>query len=360
MIPLLLFAGCSKESSDASSGEPGNLSQQEEQSGSFKSTGYKIKSTITPQTLSNFDPLTFEVYVDSNGNGKGLCGYHDQVYYVYIVKDTVFVQVDSNVFAMLSDITGHLVPSTVDTMHATDQSSGFSTLDGKVVSYSYSGSDMIIKNSYQENSVDIDPASITQGNAMTTIALIEYILDYESSAYTPAESEKPEAQERTSFYNDAELGVAISGKIYSIGDYCNPTDYFDSATPEGITPSYAWNKDKKVELLHVSYISSDGRTEFMLTDNYVQVIYTTSEFKFLDIYRGMPVAELKNKLGIGLRKDDAATFVPMVPDIVVLSGSGNDIEFSVGGYTVTIYNSSKDKTVAAIMVQNYIDFLKEG
>lgn len=163
---------------------------------------------------------------------------------------------------------------------------------------------------------------------------------------------------KESFYNNSWLGVKIHGNTYSLGDYCNPSTYFEGATPEGITPSYAWNKDSKIELLHPSYISSDGRTVFMTTDGYVQSITTTSPFEFLGIKYGISEADLKVLLGIGLRKADMETWKPIVEGLEATKGKSNTYIATYDDVTITFQISSKTKTCTGITVSQYIDFVE--
>lgn len=355
----LVLVGCKQNPAPGVSDEPAVTPIS---SDSFVSTGYKIKATITPQILSTFDPLVFEVYVDGAGNGSGLCGFKDGVYQTYITGNKVFVQVDSNVIVSLSDITGHMIPSSLNLASVSSmEDAGFTVLDGKVSAYNYNNGQIIMNVIYQENPASFEATSLSAGNNMNCISLINYILDYEKTAYIQPDVTSPDVvEERESFYNDAEFGVTIRGVKYSVGDYCNPKTYFEGATPEGIMPSYSWNEDKKVELTHVSYISSDGRSEFVLTDGYVQTIYTTSDFKFLEIYKGMSTVDLKSLLGLSLRKADRENFTPMIEGLEVKTSSANGYILSLGNLTVTIQVNNKDKVVSSLQIENYLDFVKES
>ena len=160
-----------------------------------------------------------------------------------------------------------------------------------------------------------------------------------------------------SLYVDSPVGLTIHGKVYSITDYCNPDTYFEQQTPIGLVPEFAWNKDVRVELKHISYMSSDGKTEFMTTDGYVQAIATTSEFQWLDFYKGMPMNDARALLGIGLSRAEAETFTPILEGLTGERGKNNNLIIHYGQLTVDLEIGSKTRTVDSITIRNYIDFL---
>lgn len=334
---------------------------------SFLHTGFKIKATLTPQVMSTFDQVIFEVYIDKNGNGYGLCGYKDNVYDVVISSDRVYIKVDANIVAHISDLTGHMIPTTLEYDNNNMGEKGFSLLNGIPVSFKGSTNDLLYSNVYQASDAVFDEVIVSEDNSMTTIGFINYILDYKGSVYispqTPdtgvtTDTNNPtHIPDKESFWNNYAVGVKIHETIYSIGDYCNPNTYFEDSKPSGIVPSYAYNKDSLVEMLHISYKSSDGETGFMLTDGYVQAIYTTSPFLFVDIYSGMDRKELRDTLGVGLSKKQLETFAPMIEGLDNVKSKGNGYTMTYNDLTITIEVSGKTNTVTSIKIEKYLDFM---
>lgn len=331
----------------------------------FYSTGYKIKSTITPQTASTLDPLIFEVYVDSNGCGKGLLGYKDTVCDVIISDNKVYVKVADNVVIQLTDIDGHIVPISLDAFSATSlESLGFAKLDGSINGFKYSTSAYIMDTSYQESDAEFERSIIAAGNTMDIPKLVSYILDTSQAGNLQGQDSGNSAgAEKASFWNNSALGVQIHDQIYSIGDYCNPTTYFEEIVPESLAPSYAYSGDTKVELKHINYQSSDGRTSFMTTDGYVQAITTSSPFKFLSFEYGMSQADVQYLLGIKLKKEQQEGWKPVLGGLIVntkQTGASKTYVATYKDYTFTFYFDRQTKTLNGLSITNYIDFLEEG
>lgn len=354
---LVLATGCSRESDVPDlSQNPAAPSVTEGQK--FVSSGFKIRTVITPQTVATLDPMTFEVYVDGSGNGSGLMGYQDKVYSVIIVGDKLYVKVESNIAVQVSDFSGHLIPSALDVSSISNMSdAGFVLLDGSVVSYSTSTQDWVVNGTYQYSDATFTADSITTGNSMTVASLINYILDYEGQSFIDLPDDEPSTFAKESFYVNSDWGVTIEDQVYSIGDYIEPTTYFGGMLPSGITSSYAYNKDTRVEMVHTTYMSSKGNTEVMSTDGYVQSFSTTANFKWLDIETGMSRDEVQKLAGLNLKKKDQETFKPMREGLTAEKGKTNAFIFKYDDVTVTITIGSKDRSVNGITMTRYLDFL---
>lgn len=360
---LTCLSGCGKKEipAPATPQQPVNLPTQGE---TFLATGLKIKAIITPQNASTLDPLTFEVYVDGAGNGTGLVGYKDEVYDVVISGDKVYVQIAESVAIEVTDVTGHMIPSSLEVASSKDLASlGFTMLSGKPTAYAGSGSDCLFDVTYGSSDATFDATTVAYGNTMTIADLVTYILSVQSMGYTVESGYEtdPIEPEKGSFWNNSDLAVTIHDKKYSIGDFCNPSTYYEDLTPEGITPSYAYNGDNRVEFRHINYQSSEGRTSFMSSDGYVQAISTTCNFQWLEIYKGMPQEDLRAILGLGLKKDELAEFKPMVEGLEVTnktSSSTRGYQLTLGDLSIMIRMDGKTKTVSEITLTNYIDFLQ--
>lgn len=353
LCAVLFLVGCNSDS-----GESGNdeTSQPAVTAGTkFVSTGFKIKSIVTPHLAKTLDPMLFEVYVDSNGTGKGLMQYLDKVYEVYIVKDSVFVRTANDAVVRVSEITGHMVPTYINIGNKQSlETEGFQMLSGVVAHYALSDSTMIVDSAYQESSATFEVANISEGNSVTIAELANLLMsdsDSDKGTQTDAELNKE------SFYNNSWLGVKIHDRTYSIGDYCNPSTFFENSVPEGLNPTYEMNAEKKVEFLYVSYISSDGNTTFVTTDGYVQKIVTTSQFEFLGIKTGDDARELGKKLGIGLSNSEQEAWRPIVDGLTAERGRGNSYVLTYNDITATI-EYDNDYAVNRILLEKYLDFVQ--
>lgn len=351
-LSISTLSGCSRDSINIS---PAQTMRQGEV---FSRTGYKIKSTLTPQNSIAQGDIVFEVYVDSKGNGQGLVSYNDNVYNVIISGNLLYIEISDSVYSRVTDFDGHLTPDVMNVSVVQDlESVGFTLIDGSVAALQATSTDFIVDNQYSKVDLIYDNVAISQNDGMR-LAQICAVLDRDAVNTSITENEEEgEKVEKSSFYNDSWIGVEIHNKIYSIGDYCNPNTYFENSTPEGINPSYAYNADKKVELLHVSYVSSDGSTTFVTTDGYVQNISTSSDFKFLGLYKGMPEDDLRYKLGLNLKKDEQDKWVPIAEGLEA-DRDGKTYIVKYDNLTAQLTVGSKTKQLESITLQNHIDFLE--
>lgn len=354
LVLVLLLSGCKKETPPTPT--PPEPTPAVKQGVTFLSSGFKIRTEIKPKNSVSADPLIFEVYVDSEGDGNGLVGYQDNVYDVYIVADQIYVVVSGDVTVHISDIIGHMVPASLDIAGSDNLNSlGFAVLEGKVVSYS-GGTDTADMVSKYESSVSkFEPVAISQANNMTASDLIKYFFEQSSTVYVEPPAPTEEELERESYYVNSELGLDIRGVRYSIGDLCAPYTYFEESTPQGMNEKEQWNQDTKVIFKYYSYLSSDGSTMFMTTDGYVQAISTTSKFEFLgSIKRGMSKDTLEPMLGIGLKKAELESFRPLYAGMTVTK-SKNGYYLYIGDLIVEL-EMNKNKQLASITLSNYLDF----
>lgn len=359
VLPLL--TGCSKKPEILLDRPTEPVVEQLRAGQTFVSSSYKIRTVVTPQTVATLDPVVFEVYVDGNGNGSGLMGYKDDVYNLVITGDRLYVQVKDSIIVAVTDITGHMIPASLNLESLSDLSSiGFTLYNNDVAAYRYADNTMVLEGTYQPSTATFSTTSVIQGNNMGLIDLINYILNYIGAASTTPEQESSVTvvPEKESFYTNSVVGVRIHDKVYSIGDYCNPTTYFEDITPSGIVPSYGWNGDNKVTFQHITYSSSDGETEFMTSDGYVQAIVTTCPFEFVGLKSGTSTESLQRKLGISLKKDEIATWTPIIEGLSAEKDGSNNFLLTYNDLTIKLVCGSKSKQLGGISITKYIDFLK--
>lgn len=389
-IIFILTTSCSFFTSDTSSSASGSSSSSDSSNGSstssqissqspgytFLHSGWKMRAELKTNTLSADYPLIFEAYVDAAGNGEGLVEYNDNVYQVYIVNDNIYIQTSTNNIVLIEDLTGHLLSSnssvgnqivtTNDVIaKASDlQPLGFTVANGKVISYTATTEEFSITTNYQSDVSTFETKSLSQSNQMKICDFLKYFyLDKgEQTPYTdPGSSNSSTSSSQTveapaSFYVKSNLGLTIRDTVYSIGDYCNPYDYFEGSTPQGMTTKQEWREDQLVNLTYVSYLSSDGESTFLTTDGYVQSINTTSDFSFLDVIkRDMTDTELKTLLGIDLRRSEKEKFKPIL-DGLTASKQNKGYTLKYKDMTITLNMNTKTKTLASITLSNYLDF----
>lgn len=352
---VLSLSGCKREEDTQPPPEvqaPVEMSQGDK----FLSSGYKIRAELKPRSNLSSDSLIFEVYVDSDGDGDGLVGFKDNTYDIYLVGGEVYVVASDDLTVHLTDINARMIPYDLKVAGVTDlKSVGFTVLDGEVISYTGSTSDVDIVTRYESSTSEFEPVSILQSNNMTAVDLQKYFFQTISTTYVEGKEPVEEPPARQSFYANTDFAVTIRGVKYSIGDFCEPYTYFENAIPQGINTKEEMREDKRVEICYVSYISSDGISSFMTTDGYVQAISTTSEFSFLDVIkRGMDAKELEAILGIGLKKEDLVNFKPLREGMMATKGS-KAYTVTYNDYTIEL-EISKEKTVEAITITNYLDF----
>lgn len=329
---------------------------EQTQGDKFMSQGYKIKAEVKSKESLSSDPLIFEVNVDKDGDGDGLVGYRDNVYDIHMVAGEVYVVASGDLTIHLTDVNARMVLHDLDVSGVADlRQYGFVTLDDEVVSYTGSTDEVDIVSRYEVSTVAREPVSMLQSNSMTTNDLLKYFFQTISATYvdtTPGPERDPE---RKSFYANTDFAVTIRNVNYSIGDFCEPYTYFEEAIPQGINSKEEWREDKRVEIRYVSYISSDGMSSFMTTDGYVQAISTTSDFSFLgEIKKGMSVEELEPILGIGLKKEALAEFVPLREGLTAVKSS-KVYTLTYNDYTIELEVGS-NKTLESITITNYLDF----
>lgn len=354
LMSVFLFSlvGCSNENSVV----PGEQTEVIVHGDDVLLCGYKIRSVVNIGSNLTQQECIFEVIVDGNGNGSGLFGCGDVIKKVIISNDILFIEADDE-YITIEDINGKLFSNQIQLKGLYDVTSvGFTVNNEDISEYNYQVDDMNINTKYQ-NMNDIQEVIImTQDKIMSLEDFVYYLNDLQEDKGSESNSE--EVIEKTSFYNNSEYGIKIQDKIYSIGDYCNPSTYFENQTPEGLVPEYVQNKDIDVELLRTYYLSSDGKTQFTTTDGYVQRIETTSKFEFLKIYKGMPMEDLRNLLGLKLSKIEEENFKPIVPGLEVKQNS-NEYILKFDNLTARIYIDSKTRVVYSISLSNNLEFLGE-
>ena len=362
VIMCLSFSGCFTHNESNPGEASSDLPPAQEDNVNFSNSGFKIRMTITSPRVKSDEALVFEIYVDKSGCGRGLLGFKDDVYDLIISEDKVYVRVENNLFIYLNEITGHMISSSISVNSETKLSDlGFEYVTGEVFKYNRTVGELSFDGVFQVNDDTFEHILISDDNPMT----IEVFINTVSSADIQSPSEDVEdtgddsnstgEEDNDSYYVNSNTGIEVHGKVYSITDYCNTSTYFEGQTPEGIVPEYILREDSRVELLHISYISTDGKFKVATTDGYVQAISTTTSFNWLGLSSGMNREELERKLGINLKKGDADNYVPVIDGITAKKSKDNGYICEYGNLTIALKMDSATKTLCGITISNYLE-----
>lgn len=314
----------------------------------------KIKSTITDTSVNPSRTATVELYVDNEGDGQGLLGFGDILCDVKVVDDVLYVLVDDTTVVAVNNITGRLIlTSTSLTGEGDLTSKGFILSDGNPVEYNAKQGTLVVNTRYAQSTAMLETARVATETVMSFEDMIEYVIDYNTDSQIPVDNtaENPEV---TDFYLASKYGVQIEGSTYSIGDTCNVATYFNSLTPEGLLNSSEYKEDERVDFVHASYVSTTGRTVFVITSNYVQAIQSNADFSFLGLTKGMDAKALKAALGWKLSNRELEAFQPIDDKLEVTAFNHNIYYCTAGNLNVEL---RLDKSgLSEIYIEQRLDF----
>ena len=304
---------------------------------SFLRANLKIKATVTDVTVTPSRSLKFELYVDKNGNGQGMMGLGDRVYDVIISGDNLYVKVADGNYIRISDVTGRLVRSDAKLSGATDMVSlGFSLSGTTPVGYTSRTNSIVVDTKFAQSSNTFATTAVAESQTMTIPQLAKYIADYNTdiSVGVDQKEETPgndiEISDKT-FYVNSPYGVMIDGKVYSIGDTCNPSYYFgEDDVPHGVLYSNIYKQDTRVDFVHYSYLATNGMAMITTLKNYVQRIWSDADWKFLEIEKGMDSKEIGKLLGLKLTKEEQETWTPMAEGLTVIKSAADIYQCELG------------------------------
>lgn len=321
----------------------------------FLRSNLKVKSTITDTSVSPASTYTIELYVDSDGDGQGLIGFGDKVLDVIVSSDILYLIINDTTVVGVTDISGRLVFSDLVLAGETDLSLLGFTVDAASTPIEYNSrqGSLIISSQYARSVNTFDAVSITSTKMLDFKSAMTYILDYMASeevVIDPEETVVPVVD----FYINSEYGVEINGNVYSVGDTCNPSTYFNGQTPEGILDSYEYKQDTRVYFQHISYLSDSGRTVFTVTGNYVQAIQTNTSFKFLGVSSGLDEKELKALLGYKLSSSEQENFKPLVPGLSVINVKSNVYYCTLGALNIEF--RCEKGVLSSVYVEQRLDY----
>lgn len=320
----------------------------------FLNSTLKLKSTIVDSSISPAREITVELYVDSTGSGEGMLGFGDTVCEVRVVRDVLYILVDSGVVVTISDVTGRMVSSQTSLEGISDlTTAGFKVVGGTPVEYNAKLGDLTISTVFAQSANTFEPATLSTDNVMTFKDAINYIIDYNSQAGSAVTTE--EENEVISFYLNSPYAIEIDDGVYSIGDTCNVSTYFGERTPEGILTSNRYKEDQRVDFTHVSYISETGRSSFTLITNYVQAIETSAQFTWLGLSKGMDTKYLGNLLGYRLSKKDTEGWTPIDEKLVLKDFRSNTYYCSVDSLNVELRCNSYG--LDSIYIERPLDYV---
>lgn len=303
-----LLTACKSEDTEPSASVPTYTQEVVSESAKFLSSGLKERIVATDSAIDPARVVTIELYVDAYGNGKGLLGFGDYVLDVAVVDNAIYMFINSSTVVKITDITARGYFSSIDVANAmTLNGIGFSMNGDIPAEYNGRSGSLTIRTQYVSSSQTFTPQRVSDDNQFGLHDAINYAIDYYTDmiGVVPEEDEEAQATPQVvSFYTDSQYGITIEDLLCSIGDTCNPDTYFAWRTPEGILLSSEYKEDSRVDFYHVTYISSTGRTQFVLLDNYVRSICTNANFDFWGFSPGMTQDEVRLALGYKLSKQE--------------------------------------------------------
>lgn len=308
---LVVMVSCSSPGNDASSNKEPTV-QVTSLGDSFLSSNLKIKAEVIDRSLDPQRKIDIELYVDSDGDGQGLVGFGDTVIDVVVVSDMMYLVDDSGIVIGITDISARMLFYDVD-ITGQDDLTGFGfTCDSKglPVSYSARRDNVSVDAQYAQSVNTFDTFSVAASTSLPLCEAVTYVIDYNTKT-DPVVDEEVDTPNVEDFYINSRYGVTIDGLTFSVGDTCNPSTYFHGLTPEGLLTSSEYKEDTKVSFQHVSYLSSTGRTVFVLASNYVQSITTNANFEFLGINSGISDKDLRTLIGYRLTSAERENFIPL-------------------------------------------------
>lgn len=336
-LAATIFTGCSTiEDTDVTTVPPSQSEASTLASDVFLESKLHVKADITDSSVSPSRILKAEVYVDKEGDGEGLLKFGDNLYDLSIANNIVYVHVSEDIIVELSDLSSRFNFTASDIAGAIDlESFGFTLSDGAPISYAARVANTSVEVTYEKSDHSFETPSVSASESKTLSELCEYIIDYNTEITATTEPVGDgEQTEKKDFYVNSEYGVTIDGFTYSVGDTLNPGTYFNSQSPEGVLISTEYKEDTKVVYNHISYLTSTGRVVFVTVSDYVTSIEVSGDWSFLGITPGIKSSELSDLLGYKLSTREQETFVPIDPDLEVISKSGDNYICEVGDLTV--------------------------
>lgn len=357
VISCVLLSGCAKTPVEDTS--PVASAPQWMSSEDFLARGWEIEATLTDTATDPARTALVALTVDAGGGGVGTLSVGELYCDIIVSQDRLYLVFDSSTVVQVEDVTGHMV--TIDSWLQGEQDltlKGFSLDNGVPASYQGKQGSLLISTYFKPSTETVNPTSLMGSRSLSFSRALDYLIDYNNNNTSIAEGSGNTVSGTTEvkdFYNNSMYGVTIEGTTYSLGDTCNPSTYFRESVPEGLVYSNEYKEDSKIAFVHVSYLSSDGRTVFTTTSNYVQAIQTSADFEFLGLKRGDDFKALDKILGFSVPKKEEDMWHPIDPDIILGTKKSKLYTFTVGGYYVEL-RSDDNKTLSEIYIEQPLDF----
>lgn len=293
---------------------------------SFMKAPLKVKSRITDTNPDSPSTYVVELFVDGGGDGEGLIKTGDTVLNLKVYKDTLYVTLPDDTVCGIHDVTGHLIPSDLELSGVQDLSlKGFNVVDGNPIGFGTIDKQLLIDTQFAQSEELFETVPIAAEKFVSITELNQVIADSVKNSIVGVVNELVLNGAQESVYLDSYYGVKIGDKIYSLGDTVNKSTYFRGLVPEGILQDYEYREDVRVDSVYTSYNSVYGRTVFTCVEDKVTAILTSGIFEFLGIHEGMPKADLRKALGLGLTRTEMENFKPIDDGLAVIDANDKAI-----------------------------------
>lgn len=361
-LTCLFLSGCGSTQAATSAPEEERSVESTKMSGSdFLRYPVKLKGTVSGR-LSNgvSDSLKFELYIDGEGNGEGLAGHNSSLYQVNVIENVLFFWVDSETAVKVTDLSGRLNDLSLSLTGVEDLTLlGFGYTDNAVTGYDGAVNGYTISAKYVPTDHLVKRANVHDIADTTVGGVLEYIVNGEGipELEKPVDLKPVEGNLPTKRVNSS-VGVTIDGVKYSLGDTCNPSDYFQGKTPSGLIPKQVASGADTEEILYISWKSVDGALEIVTLNQKVVSIYTTCSFSWLGYGPSTEYNKVRLRLGANLSYTEKQDWVPYNSEIVCDSSNSSAIACSYRGakYEITF---DRDRYYESYRATDNLPYLSE-
>lgn len=329
----------------------------------FLRQNLKVDSTIQFRMSNGVrDKATFALWVSSDGDGEGLMTYQQKLYQLAVSYNDLYIWVTDNKLVKLDDLTGHMT-GTGTSLYGVDDLSPYGFVySGYVVnSYSADLGEATVDSYYTaDSSHPVSPKDTDTEEHATFSELMEFLNNGTETESLHGEDKKDDGVKSSEFVNSRLYGVLVDGWEYSIGDYCNPDDYFDGEAATGIVPKYVDTAEGQITYTYVTWSVDNKQLEVMLLDGIVKSIYCSMPFCWAGHYSTeLNGQDLRYELGYNLTSKQKEEWSPKEPELTPTMMNSSESQFNSAHASFDI-KYGKDKTAESIRITDTSILREEG
>lgn len=364
-LAAAMLSGCGAASTPpAVSSAVQSQQAQTKQSGTeFLKQDLKVDSAVQFKMSNGVsDKATFALWVNSEGDGEGLMTYNQKLYQLVVNYNDLYVWLTDTKLVKIDDLTGHMTEAGVSLYGVDDLSVYGFVYSGSVVSsYSTDLGEASVDSHYTvDSSHPVSPKETDTDEHATFIELMEFLNNGTETESLHSDTAKSDGVKPSEFVNSRLYGVLVNGTKYSIGDYCNPDDYFNGEAATGIVPEYVDTAEGQVTYTYVTWSVDNRQLEVMLLDGIVKSIYCNMPFCWAGRYNTeLNGQDLRYELGYNLTSKQKEEWVPKEPELVPTMMNSSESQFNGSNATFCI-KYGKGKTAESIRITDTSILKEEG